>query len=90
MVHIFILFRSRKYYQNIFDRRFDIFNIVSTFNAGYSVIFAVVIMVLTWAKTAAIVKMFSAAGLKIRPRTSVVYMLLRDGTSSVLIIIATT
>ncbi|KAK7676156.1 hypothetical protein QCA50_020867 [Cerrena zonata] len=68
----------RKYHQNIFDRRFDIFNIVPIFNASYSIIFAVVIMVLTWAKTAAIVKMFSAAGLKMRPRTSLVYMLLRD------------
>ncbi|KAK7678287.1 hypothetical protein QCA50_018635 [Cerrena zonata] len=71
----------RKYHQNIFDRRFDIFNIVPIFNASYSIIFAVVIMVLTWAKTAAIVKMFSAAGLKMRPRTSLVYMLLRDGIS---------
>ena len=56
---------------------------VERFVAIYSIFFAAMVLVLTWIKTASIMRVFRTA--KIKLSTSLVYLLLRDGKASSLL-----
>ncbi|KAK7685418.1 hypothetical protein QCA50_011281 [Cerrena zonata] len=54
------------------------FDSLTKFVPIYTTIFAAVALILTWIKTASIIRAFSTA--QTRPRTNVVHLLIRDGT----------
>ena len=56
-----------------------IYQIVRTAQCVHAIVFVISVTILTWIKTVSVIRMLTRAGQGAKSRSSVVYILLRDG-----------